>query len=49
MPEKKDFSCPECAAEFKTQAELDGHNKTIHKKQTDTQQQTKRPPQKRTA
>lgn len=47
MAEKKDFSCPECAAEFKTQEELDGHNKTIHKK-TETQPEAQQP-QKRTA
>jgi hypothetical protein len=33
MAETKTFACPECAVEFKTQEELDGHNKTIHKQQ----------------
>ena len=49
MADKKDFSCPECAAEFRTQEELDGHNNKVHSKQGSTQQQTQKPPQKRTA
>lgn len=48
MPESKAFTCAECAAEFKSKEELDGHNRTIHKK-AETQSQAQKPPQKRTA
>ncbi len=48
MAEKKrDFSCPECAAEFTTQEELDGHKEHAHGNQTVNQKQQQ--PQKRTA
>ena len=50
MAESKPFSCPECSVEFKSQQELDGHNKTIHQKQTGTQPQgQQQQPQKKTA
>jgi hypothetical protein len=48
MPETKPFTCAECAAEFKSQEELDGHNRTIHQK-AEISSQAQKPPQKRTA
>ena len=49
MAENNEFFCAECAAKFKTQEELDGHNSDIHKKQMGGRQQTEQQPQKRTA